>query len=437
MPPTRRSTRAVTSTAATSVAPYATASNSRTNARYTSSASPGPSPASASLDRTANSKLRLTVKAPPSKLRQATSSAQADSISANADTSESDATPVPASGMRGGSKDGNGRSKRSTRNPRTVIDPDSEEPDDDEDEDMEDVGAVNEELLANEDSEEDAEGGEDEEEDELSGGHPPPPVIKQTGSKGGDGKPGVVVTAPPEGPLKSVEAKEVDEESGMEDDEELSELEEENEEEEEEIGNDLEDLEDEEEGLSDEDEGGSRSGTPDLSKLTRRQRGAFEEVESNGLMALSNEAQKKKHLTAEENAMRRAEMARRRKNLSEKRNEEEKMDTINKLLNKPAPKRRTRAEIIRDQQIELMAAAGGGTPGTEERAEERADPLFTRYIQRANGNRVLAVPEEWREGISGVGGSQVLFMKGQDAKDAGMSSSRANMASGRMVEEVA
>jgi Ino eighty subunit 2 len=42
-------------------------------------------------------------------------------------------------------------------------------------------------------------------------------------------------------------------------------------------------------------------------------------------MALSNEAQKKKHLTAEENAMRRAEMARRRKNLSEKRNEEEKV----------------------------------------------------------------------------------------------------------------
>ncbi|KAI6880380.1 hypothetical protein KC318_g16830 [Hortaea werneckii] len=402
-----------------------------------SSASPGPSPASASLDRTANSKLRLTVKAPPSKLRQATSSAQADSISANPDTSESDATPIPASGMRGGSKDANGRSKRSTRNPRTVIDPDSEEPDDDEDEEMEDVGAVNEELLANEDSEEDAEGEEDEEEDELSGGHPPSPVIKQNGGKQGDGKPGVVVTAPPEGPLKSVEAKELDEEINLDDDEELSELEEE-EEEEEELGNDLEDLEDDEEGgLSDEDEDGSRSGTPDLSKLTRRQRGAFEEAESTGLMALSNEAQKKKHLTAEENAMRRAEMARRRKNLSEKRNEEEKMDTINKLLNKPAPKRRTRAEIIRDQQIELMAAAGGGTPGTEEGEEERADPLFARYIQRANGSRSLAVPEEWREGFSGVGGSQVLFMKGRDGKDGEMSSSRTNMASGRMVEEVA
>lgn len=39
------------------------------------------------------------------------------------------------------------------------------------------------------------------------------------------------------------------------------------------------------------------------------------------------EPQVKKHLTAEEHAMRRAEMARRRKNLSEKRNEEEKVST--------------------------------------------------------------------------------------------------------------
>lgn len=37
------------------------------------------------------------------------------------------------------------------------------------------------------------------------------------------------------------------------------------------------------------------------------------------------EPQVKKHLTAEERVMRRTEMARRRKNLSEKRNEEEKV----------------------------------------------------------------------------------------------------------------
>lgn len=40
------------------------------------------------------------------------------------------------------------------------------------------------------------------------------------------------------------------------------------------------------------------------------------------------EPQIKKHLTAEEHAMRRAEMARRRKNLSEKRNEEEKVRLV-------------------------------------------------------------------------------------------------------------
>ena len=40
---------------------------------------------------------------------------------------------------------------------------------------------------------------------------------------------------------------------------------------------------------------------------------------------MSAEVQVKKHLTAEEVAMRRVEMARRRKNLSEKRNEEEKV----------------------------------------------------------------------------------------------------------------
>lgn len=47
-------------------------------------------------------------------------------------------------------------------------------------------------------------------------------------------------------------------------------------------------------------------------------------------MMLNNytEPQIKKHLTAEEHAMRRAEMARRRKNLSEKRNEEEKVMKI-------------------------------------------------------------------------------------------------------------
>lgn len=59
------------------------------------------------------------------------------------------------------------------------------------------------------------------------------------------------------------------------------------------------------------------------------------------------EPQVKKHLTAEEHAMRRAEMARRRKNLSEKRNEEEKVYSINILTSQTTrviPLSRTRAD---------------------------------------------------------------------------------------------
>ena len=86
------------------------------------------------------------------------------------------------------------------------------------------------------------------------------------------------------------------------------------------------------------------------------------------------------------------------------------MDTINKLLKKPAPKRRTRAEIIAQQQADMMA-----TPGAEDGEEERPDPLFVRWVQTAKGSRV-GVPEEWVEAPVGE-----MFRGGQ---------------SGRLVEEV-
>ena len=65
------------------------------------------------------------------------------------------------------------------------------------------------------------------------------------------------------------------------------------------------------------------------------------------------------------------------------------MDTINKLLKKPAPKRRTRAEIIAAQQA-------GSTPGMEDDEYERPDPLFVRWVNGRDGSRV-GVPEEWME----------------------------------------
>lgn len=91
------------------------------------------------------------------------------------------------------------------------------------------------------------------------------------------------------------------------------------------------------------------------------------------------------------------------------------MDTINKLLKKPAPKRRTRAEIIAQQHADALA----GTPGAEEGEEERPDALFVRWVNSREGSR-LGVPEEWLEGVDGVvfGGA-------------------AGGMGGRMVEEVA
>ncbi|KAF2154460.1 hypothetical protein K461DRAFT_293105 [Myriangium duriaei CBS 260.36] len=326
--------------------------------------------------------IRITVKAPPSKLRQALTSSDGE-------------TPEPPV-----------RNARSTRNPRKVIEPDTDEEEmDDAEEPEEDAPGEDEELEDEEEEEEDAEGeeeeeveDEDEEEDEeddeddeedaegdismAESPHPPPPAIKVSGKIQPAGKQrsklGIVVAGPAEGTLKSVEAKEAE----MED---MSDL-----------GSDDAGEAEDDEGLSDSDSeggGGSGSATPDLSKLTRRQKAIYDDDMDGSLLALSNEAQKKKHLTAEEHAMRRAEMARRRKNLSEKRNEEEKMDTINKLLKKPAPKRRTRAEMI-------AAAAAADTPGLEDGEQESAYPLYTRWVNNSSGSR-LGVPTEWLEGPVG------------------------------------
>ncbi|KAF2218324.1 PAPA-1-like conserved region-domain-containing protein [Elsinoe ampelina] len=358
----------------------------RSSARV-SEASPSASRASARQTATANAgkpSIRLTVKAQPSKLRQALSG---DDLPPYPYSEEIESPEPPI------------RNARSTRNPKVVIDPDSDEEmddaeaEDDEDgqdngdedgeddqDDEEDEDEDEDDAEGEEDDEEDAEADDDEDSDmeDAQGDvtmaespHPPPPIIKTSKGPGGKAKIDIKVTAPAGGALKSVEAKE----------EELDDLSD--------LGSDEEDAD----GDTDEelDENGERAGTPNLEKLTRRQRAAYEENLEGGLMALSNEAQKKKHLTAEEHAMRRAEMARRRKNLSEKRNEEEKMDTINKLLKKPAPKRRTRAEMI--------AAANAAEAG-EDGDEFSADPLYVRWVNNSAGSRI-GVPTEWLEGAPG------------------------------------
>ncbi|KAL7823566.1 PAPA-1-like conserved region domain-containing protein [Trichoderma gracile] len=130
-------------------------------------------------------------------------------------------------------------------------------------------------------------------------------------------------------------------------------------------------------------EGGSRAETPDLAKMTKRQRARFEDIPQE-FMKLPDEIQVKKVFTAEELSMRRQEMARRRRNLSEKRNEEVKMETINKLLKKQAPK------------INRKAAAETSEPDLQ-----KASPVFIRWVSNKNGNRV-AVPDEIMDGPAGA-----------------------------------
>jgi Ino eighty subunit 2 len=95
------------------------------------------------------------------------------------------------------------------------------------------------------------------------------------------------------------------------------------------------------------------------------------------------------------------------------------LDTINKLLLKPASKKKTRAEIIA-AQLKAARSAGSeyksGTPGVDGSNavagqdgladgasaiyEEPPNPLFTRWISNSAGSRV-AVPEEWLAGPAG------------------------------------
>ncbi|UPK94852.1 hypothetical protein LCI18_005787 [Fusarium solani-melongenae] len=143
------------------------------------------------------------------------------------------------------------------------------------------------------------------------------------------------------------------------------------------------DEEEEEEEEADSDDEGSQDESPDLTKMTKRQRARFED-EPQQYMKLSDEVQAKKVFTAEELSMRRQEMARRRRNLSEKRNEEVKMETINKLLKKQAPK------------INRKAAGNGDADDSQ-----KPNPAFIRWVSNKSGVRV-AVTEEMLESPAGT-----------------------------------
>jgi Ino eighty subunit 2 len=168
------------------------------------------------------------------------------------------------------------------------------------------------------------------------------------------------------------------------------------------------DLDEEEEDDDDEElTERSRTGTPiDPTRMTKRQQAKYDEaLRPHSLMSLPNgvpppppqtaletpkltssETLRKRALTAEEIALRRSETARRRKNQSEQRLEEEKIETINRLLKPQAPRRRGRAE-----------SPAAGVSDTELGTREPTPPpppTKVRIVRDAAGTRV-AVPERW------------------------------------------
>lgn len=66
------------------------------------------------------------------------------------------------------------------------------------------------------------------------------------------------------------------------------------------------------------------------------------------------------------------------------------MDTINRLLKKPAGKRKTRAEIM----AAAKAADGDGEDGHQAGS---ADPMFVRWVNNAQGSKI-GIPRRWLEG---------------------------------------
>jgi INO80 complex subunit B len=88
---------------------------------------------------------------------------------------------------------------------------------------------------------------------------------------------------------------------------------------------------------------------------------------------------KKKHLTQEEEQLRKSEVARKRKNQSIQRAEKDKADTINRLLKKQASKSKKIIDETEDKE------------SAHEKLKRLEDPNRLRYISTSTGSQ-LCIP---------------------------------------------
>ncbi|KAJ9614151.1 hypothetical protein H2200_002287 [Cladophialophora chaetospira] len=379
--------------------------------------------------------LKLTVKAPPSKLREVMRANEVDSL--HDVLGGGKVLDAPRSSRRStlaarGATRTVSRSKYAEYGESDIEDEDDEEEnDDDEEDDQEDVPNDFDELGA------EPEGDTDDEDVEMEDAPPPPPPSKRQAApkppkitlkppakadSKQPAKPKLVVTPAKVGPVKSVEDQEMEDDPDDDEVESSSDLtdddeeEEEDDEEEEEPTNlNDEDAEGEEEeimldqrpagedealGLGEDDDDdlddssdetpASGAATPDPTRLTKRQRGRPEDEGT--LMALDMAPQQRKFFTDEEKAMKKDEHARKRKELTKRKVQEEKTAALNRLLKPQVSK--TRGAAPKPETLAAAAAAGVGSPYDEEDLSLRAHPLYTRWVSTREGVK-LGVPHEW------------------------------------------
>ncbi|CEP08171.1 hypothetical protein [Parasitella parasitica] len=113
--------------------------------------------------------------------------------------------------------------------------------------------------------------------------------------------------------------------------------------------------------------------------MTKRQRAKVNQEIPEEYLELPMDTGKKKHLTQEEEQLKRSEVARRRKNQSIQRAEKDKADTINRLLKKQASKSK---RIIDDTEDKETA---------HEKLKRLEDPNRIRYVNTSEGSK-LSIP---------------------------------------------
>ncbi|SPC62966.1 uncharacterized protein UHOD_06078 [Ustilago sp. UG-2017b] len=118
-------------------------------------------------------------------------------------------------------------------------------------------------------------------------------------------------------------------------------------------------------------------------------------VESEHMELPMFDPNRKKKLTENEIALRRSETARKRKNQVEKKLEDDKVETINRLLKKQVGRSRNklpRAGSAEDSDEEAEQAKKRGREELSRKALKEMPAPFYRSIDRADGTKVLAVP---------------------------------------------